>query len=159
MCSFNLRPDSLQEFVDNSPSIALIIFYNKRKEGRRFIKSVLQKPIQALVEEDNFINDMDKLGKWVDTFYEIIMGAIDQLPYGIRYISNVIYRGLQEKFPKMESTGLLSAVGYVVFYRFLNLGFIGPEDWGLIDAHDVDAAHPFKMNALTISKVPLSSNH
>lgn len=81
------------------------------------------------------------------------MGAIDQLPYGIRYISNVIYRGLQEKFPKMENTGLLSAVGYVVFYRFLNLGFIGPEDWGLVDPHEVDAAHPSKMNCLSISKV------
>jgi len=40
-----------------------------------------------------------------------------------------------------------------VFYRFLNLSFIGPEDWGLIDADEVDAAHPFKLNCLSISKV------
>jgi hypothetical protein len=53
----------------------------------------------------------------------------------------------------MEQTGLLSAVGYVVFYRFLNLGLVAPEDWGLIDGNDVDAAHPFKLNCLAISKV------
>lgn len=144
---------TLEEFVDNSPSIHLIIYYNKRKEGRRFIKSILQKPIQALIEEDLFDKDTERLGKWLETFYDIIMGAIDQLPYGIRYICSVIHRSLQEKFPKMDAQGLLSAVGYVVFYRFLNLGFIGPEDWGLIDPNDVDAAHPFKLNCLQISKV------
>eukprot|EP01127_Copromyxa_protea_P020674 TRINITY_DN6933_c0_g1_i1.p1 TRINITY_DN6933_c0_g1~~TRINITY_DN6933_c0_g1_i1.p1 ORF type:complete len:2573 (-),score=698.42 TRINITY_DN6933_c0_g1_i1:63-7781(-) len=144
---------TLEEFVDNSPSIHLIIYYNKRKEGRRFIKSIFQKPIQNLIEEDSFQGDNEKLRNWVENFYEIIMSAIDQLPYGIRYICNVIYKGLQEKFPKMEHINLLSAVGYVVFYRFLNLAFIGPEDWGLIDAGDVDAAHPFKLNCLQISKV------
>jgi len=144
---------TLNEFVDNSPSIDLIIYYNKRKEGRRFIKTILTKPIKALLEEDAFAQDLQQLGKWVEIFYDTIMGAIDQLPYGIRYICSVIYKELQMRFPKMEQMGLLSAVGYVVFYRFLNLSFIGPEDWGLIEAGEVDAAHPFKLNCLSISKV------
>eukprot|EP01126_Amoeba_proteus_P064122 TRINITY_DN8933_c0_g1_i8.p1 TRINITY_DN8933_c0_g1~~TRINITY_DN8933_c0_g1_i8.p1 ORF type:complete len:1570 (-),score=427.24 TRINITY_DN8933_c0_g1_i8:62-4453(-) len=144
---------SAQKFLEsNSASIDLIISYNRRKEGRKFIKKIFSKPLQDFMEETQIDKDIPALSKWVEQFYEIISSSIDQLPYGIRYICQVIYNTLQTQFPQTKPDTLLSAVGYVVFYRFINLSFVNPSEWGLIDG-DLDPTHPLTFNSLAISKI------
>eukprot|EP01126_Amoeba_proteus_P064118 TRINITY_DN8933_c0_g1_i4.p1 TRINITY_DN8933_c0_g1~~TRINITY_DN8933_c0_g1_i4.p1 ORF type:complete len:319 (-),score=81.44 TRINITY_DN8933_c0_g1_i4:1494-2450(-) len=75
---------SAQKFLEsNSASIDLIISYNRRKEGRKFIKKIFSKPLQDFMEETQIDKDIPALSKWVEQFYEIISSSIDQLPYGI----------------------------------------------------------------------------
>lgn len=86
------------------------------------------------------------------------------MPYGLRYLCKQLSGMLKTNFPKTHEGEILSAIGYIVFYRydmtifgltissFVNLIFIKPEMWGLVD-DEAQSNTTFVLNLVSIAKV------
>ena len=55
------------------------------------------------------------------------------LPYGLRYLSKVLFESLKEKFPDEKEDNLLLSVGNLIYYRFLNPAICAPDAFDVID--------------------------
>jgi len=124
---------SFEDYKKESASVDLfLLFVKETKEGREFMKTHFQNPVMELVEQPLFtIDNAEEFLSCTQTFYDTIIDSVDDLPYGIRYVCKIIYNSLEQRYPEMDQSVLLSAVGWVISYRFINLVKIA--DWGLVD--------------------------
>jgi len=136
----------------------MILSYNKRKQGKKYIKKIFQKPILQVLEcptqfgadVTGVIGDPELLKKWCDTFFPLILDTIDSLPYGLRLICKHIHDLAREKFKKAKDIDLWRAVGYFVYYRFIGLAITTPQEFGLVEE---ETSPNGTLNLITISKI------
>jgi len=136
----------------------MILSYNKRKQGKKYIKKIFQKPILQVLEcptqfgadVTGVIGDPELLKKWCDTFFPLILNTIDSLPYGLRLICKHIHDLAREKFKKAKDIDLWRAVGYFVYYRFIGLAITTPQEFGLVEE---ETSPNGTLNLITISKI------
>ena len=62
-----------------------------------------------------------------------IVSSVTALPYGLRYLSKVLFETLKEKFPDEQEDNLLLNVGNLIYYRFINPAIIAPDGFDVID--------------------------
>eukprot|EP01126_Amoeba_proteus_P010561 TRINITY_DN1412_c0_g1_i13.p1 TRINITY_DN1412_c0_g1~~TRINITY_DN1412_c0_g1_i13.p1 ORF type:complete len:682 (+),score=173.83 TRINITY_DN1412_c0_g1_i13:532-2577(+) len=138
--------------------IMMVISYNKRKQGKTYVRNTFKDSINDLEKEELFGSSLtedakiQKLTEWCEVFFGLIIDSLDRLPFGIRYLCNQLIAFFKATFPSTPYHTCALAVGYVVFYRFLNLIFIKPQDWGLVE-EDVANNATFVFNMTSISKV------
>lgn len=78
---------------------------------------------QALAEADVkavFIQRLQRLGSITETFLTRIIGALPNLPYGIRYIAKELRSSLKQKFPQEEDAKITKVLGHLIYYRYMN---------------------------------------
>jgi len=137
----------------------MIMSYNKRKQGRQYIKSIFSKPLNDLMgSDDRFgadpngsLPDPGLLTKWCDRFFPLILDTLDSLPYGLRYICKSIHDLSREKFKKAKENDYWRAVGYFIYYRFIGLAIITPDEFGLCDKEQISEV--VALNLISISKI------
>lgn len=74
---------------------------------------------------------------------------MDSLPFGLRYLCQVLYKQLLAKFPEDDPLDALRTVGYFIFYRFVGLAILAPDDFGLCDKDDISQYQA--LNLISIS--------
>jgi len=150
----------LEEFIISDTVVPMMIMsYNKRKQGKQYIKKIFSKPIKEVLEcQTQFgadvsgsIGDPALLRKWCDTFFPLVLDTIDSLPYGLRLVCKKIHDLSREKFKKAKEADFWRAVGYFVFYRFIGLAITTPDEFGLCDKDEVSPIAT--LNLMTISKI------
>lgn len=121
--------DTIDDFVSTDSVVSrLIMTYNTRKEGKKYVQDTLTKLILDLAKSNQTFGsfgpggtpDIKGLTKACDLFLQKILDTRDLLPYGLRYLCKHIYKQVHTKFqsnPK-QLKNIWRAVGYYVFYRY-----------------------------------------
>jgi len=153
---------SIDEFVSSdSATPMMIISYNKRKQGKAYVKTIFQKLIENLIESNEDFGasptsgapKLDVLTKYCELFLAKILDTLDQLPYGFRLICKNIYEQITDRFKdnKKQLANIWRAVGYYVYYRFVGLAIVRPDDFGVVEKNNV--TDTIALNLIAISKV------
>ncbi|XP_053221004.1 ras GTPase-activating-like protein IQGAP1 [Podarcis raffonei] len=93
-------------------------------------------PEQALAHEevktrlDASIKNMRAI---TDKFLLAIIGSLEKIPYGMRFIAKVLKDSLHEKFPDASEDDLLKIVGNLLYYRYMNPAIVAPDAFDIID--------------------------
>ncbi|XP_053128011.1 ras GTPase-activating-like protein IQGAP1 isoform X2 [Hemicordylus capensis] len=93
-------------------------------------------PEQALAHEevktrlDTSIKNMRAV---TDKFLQAIIGSLEKIPYGMRFIAKVLKDSLHEKFPDASEDELLKIVGNLLYYRYMNPAIVAPDAFDIID--------------------------
>ncbi|XP_063679642.1 ras GTPase-activating-like protein IQGAP2 isoform X3 [Bolinopsis microptera] len=93
-------------------------------------------PEQALKHKevtDEIENTIKKLVTIIKSFQEKIIGTVDQMPYGIRYMAMCLRKNLKEKFPESSEEEILKAVGNLLYYRYMNPVITAPDSFEVIE--------------------------
>ena len=64
-------------------------------------------------------------------FLDRIIQSLDELPYGIRYIISELRRQLEAKFPNQKGE-IESAMGHMLYYRYINPAICAPEAFEVV---------------------------
>ncbi|CAN9513310.1 unnamed protein product [Ophioblennius macclurei] len=68
-----------------------------------------------------------------DKVLNSIVSSLDNIPYGMRYISKVLKNSLHEKFPEASEDELMKIVGNLLYYRYMNPAIVAPDGFDIID--------------------------
>ena len=94
------------------------------------------------------------LKRMVTLFLTTIIKGIDKFPYGILYISKVLFGAMKEKFPEALDKDLLKVVGNLVYYRYVNPTIVAPERFDMVDKKvDQNLNHDQRRNLGSIAKI------
>ena len=94
------------------------------------------------------------LKRMVTLFMTTIIKGQDKFPYGILYISKVLYSALKDKFPDSHDKDLLKVVGNLVYYRYVNPTIVAPERFDILDKKcDQNLNNDQRRNLGSIAKI------
>lgn len=68
-----------------------------------------------------------------ESFMNAIVGSIEEIPYGLRYIAKCLKNLLKQKFPETEEDEVLKMVGNLIYYRYMNPAIVAPDGFDIID--------------------------
>ncbi|XP_061671734.1 ras GTPase-activating-like protein IQGAP1 [Syngnathoides biaculeatus] len=68
-----------------------------------------------------------------DKFLSAIIVSVDNIPYGMRFISKVLKDTLHEKFSNATEDELLKIVGNLLYYRYMNPAIVAPDAFDIIE--------------------------
>eukprot|EP01098_Paradermamoeba_levis_P003689 TRINITY_DN1650_c0_g1_i4.p1 TRINITY_DN1650_c0_g1~~TRINITY_DN1650_c0_g1_i4.p1 ORF type:complete len:515 (+),score=188.55 TRINITY_DN1650_c0_g1_i4:165-1547(+) len=83
-------------------------------------------------------------------FLDGIIGSLDALPYGLRWICKQIREALKKSLPDCSPEDILRLTGYFVYYRFINLAIVTPDAYNVIDTELSGGA---RKNLVVVAKV------
>jgi len=83
-------------------------------------------------------------------FLDRILGSLTTLPYGLRLICSQIRKLLLDKFPKTKPDEIWAVLGYLVYYRFINVAIIQPDSF---DIGGRDLSLVVRKNLVVVGKV------
>ena len=94
------------------------------------------------------------LKRMVTLFLTTIIKGLEKFPYGILYISKILFNVLKEKFPDSQDKDLLKVIGNLVYYRYVNPTIIAPERFDMVDKKcDQNLNHDQRRNLGSIAKI------
>merc|ERR1719427_682838 len=94
------------------------------------------------------------LKRMVTLFMATIINGIDKFPYGILYISKVLFGAMKDKFPEALDKDLLKVVGNLVYYRYVNPTIVAPERFDMVDKKvDQNLNNDQRRNLGSIAKI------
>ena len=94
------------------------------------------------------------LKRMVTLFLTTIIKGLDKFPYGILYISKILFNVLGEKFPECQDKDLLKVIGNLVYYRYVNPTIIAPERFDMVDKKcDQNLNNDQRRNLGSIAKI------
>ncbi|XP_020296828.1 ras GTPase-activating-like protein IQGAP1 isoform X2 [Pseudomyrmex gracilis] len=65
-------------------------------------------------------------------FLDRITQSRDLIPYGMLYVSKVLYNSMIEKFPHAPEKDILKAVGNLIYYHFINAAIVAPDTFDIV---------------------------
>ncbi|XP_011265580.1 ras GTPase-activating-like protein IQGAP1 [Camponotus floridanus] len=84
-------------------------------------------PVQELLTRA--INQLKKISL---EFLNRITKSRDLIPYGMLYVSKILYGSLMEKFPFAPEKDILKAVGNLIYYHFINAAIVAPDTFDIV---------------------------
>eukprot|EP01097_Dermamoeba_algensis_P008941 TRINITY_DN6153_c0_g1_i1.p1 TRINITY_DN6153_c0_g1~~TRINITY_DN6153_c0_g1_i1.p1 ORF type:complete len:704 (-),score=149.43 TRINITY_DN6153_c0_g1_i1:172-2247(-) len=75
-----------------------------------------------------------RLGEITDKFVDALIGSIEHVPYGIRWICKQIADLTQQKFPNSTQAQLCSLIGGFYLLRFINPAIVTPQAFMLVES-------------------------
>ena len=94
------------------------------------------------------------LKRMVTLFLTTIIKGLDKFPYGILYISKILFNVLKDKFPESQDKDLLKVIGNLIYYRYVNPTIIAPERFDMVDKKcDQNLNHDQRRNLGSIAKI------
>ncbi|EAL63601.1 RasGTPase-activating protein [Dictyostelium discoideum AX4] len=93
---------------------------------------------------------VDQLISICEQFLDGIISSLNRLPYGIRWICKQIYQIAEKNFTKSTQDEILKVIGYFIYYRFIQVAMVSPEEYDLVGRE----IHPTaRKNLINVSKV------
>lgn len=87
-------------------------------------------------------------------FLDKITESRDLIPYGMLYMSKILYTSLTEKFPDAPEKDVLKAVGNLIYYHFINAAIVAPDTFDIITLPvNRTLSNTQRRNLATISKI------
>jgi hypothetical protein len=126
-------------------------------ETRTGVKSALQRDV---AEDDAMRNPdvkailkkrLDVLQEICQMFLDAIVNSMEKLPYGLRYICKTIKEISLTRFgEQLDPEQVLKVVGYFVYYRFINVAIITPDQHKVVEK---DLSMALRKNLVVVGKV------
>ncbi|XP_076802630.1 ras GTPase-activating-like protein IQGAP1 isoform X2 [Clavelina lepadiformis] len=76
---------------------------------------------------------INQLRTVTEAFMNAILGSVDEIPYGLRYIAKCLQNLLKNKFPDTPDDEVLKMVGNLIYYRYMNPAIVAPDGFDIID--------------------------
>ncbi|EFA79526.1 RasGTPase-activating protein [Heterostelium album PN500] len=93
---------------------------------------------------------VEQLTSICDQFLEGIINSLNRLPYGIRWICKQIQQIAEKNFTNSTQDEILKVIGYFIYYRFIQVAMVSPEEYDLVGRE----IHPTaRKNLINVSKV------
>lgn len=114
----------------------IIIYKDLMKEANKNMKQDIT-PKEALSVpgvQERLQHGVNNLIKVCDRFIDIFCSEefIEEIEFGIRYLSRCLWENLLEKFPRTEKRQLLKVIAHVVYKRFIGNCILVPDEYGII---------------------------
>lgn len=77
---------------------------------------------------------LEKLITIANSFLDIIIRGIDEVPYGIRWICKQIRSLSKRKYPDAQAHTICTLIGSFFFLRFINPAIVSPISYMLVDS-------------------------
>ncbi|XP_011877026.1 PREDICTED: ras GTPase-activating-like protein IQGAP1 [Vollenhovia emeryi] len=90
-------------------------------------QALKHKPVQESLTRA--INQLKKISL---EFLNRITQSRDLIPYGMLYVSKVLYNTLIEKFSHAPEKDILKAVGNLIYYHFINAAIVAPDTFDIV---------------------------
>jgi len=114
-------------------------------------RNLTEDKIMELKEIKAIVNTrVQQLQQICQQFLDGIVGNMNKLPYGIRWICKQICTISQQNFAKCGEDDVLKVTGYFVYYRFINLAIVTPDAFEIVDKELSPVA---RKNLVSVSKV------
>ncbi|XP_063995334.1 ras GTPase-activating-like protein IQGAP1 [Diachasmimorpha longicaudata] len=112
---------------------------------------------QALNNEhvrQRLVRGIETLENMVEGFLNRITESRDTIPYGMLYMSKVLYDTLVEKFPHAAEKDILKVVGNLIYYHYINAAIVAPDAFDIVTL-PVDRAlsNDQRRNLASIAKI------
>nr|XP_039271363.1 ras GTPase-activating-like protein IQGAP1 isoform X2 [Styela clava] len=78
-------------------------------------------------------DSIEQLRLVTEKFLGAILGSVEKIPYGLRYIAKCLKNLLKEKFPDTPEDEVLKMVGNLIYYRYMNPAIVAPDGFDIID--------------------------
>ncbi|RLU14769.1 hypothetical protein DMN91_012656 [Ooceraea biroi] len=82
--------------------------------------------------QESLTKAINQLKKISLEFLDRITQSRDLIPYGMLYVSKVLYNSLTEKFSQTPEKDVLKAVGNLIYYHFINAAIVAPDTFDIV---------------------------
>ncbi|KAL6266711.1 hypothetical protein P5V15_003547 [Pogonomyrmex californicus] len=91
-----------------------------------------EQALKHIPVQESLTRAINQLKKISLEFLDRITQSRDLIPYGMLYVSKVLYNTLMEKFPHAPEKDILKAVGNLIYYHFINAAIVAPDTFDII---------------------------
>lgn len=101
-------------------------------------RNLTEEEIMNLPEVESIVKErISQLEQICQKFFDGIIDNLAKVPYGIRWICKQIRSIAQKNFSKSADDDILKVTGYFVYYRFINLAIVTPDNFDIINTMDL----------------------
>ncbi|XP_015122620.1 ras GTPase-activating-like protein IQGAP1 [Diachasma alloeum] len=102
-----------------------------------------------------------RLHRGIETLKDMVMEFLnritesrDIIPYGMLYMSKVLYDTLAEKFPQAPEKDILKVVGNLIYYHYINAAIVAPDAFDIVTLPvDRSLSNDQRRNLASIAKI------
>ena len=141
--------DCMQTLLRGNSLGSKIMAFCFKIYGTSYLKSLLEPSIRTLTQQEDILDvsyevdptrvsesedidrNRDNLMKLTQVVFDAITDSTEQFPPQLRSMCHCLYEVLNTRFPSVNSN--LSAVGTVIFLRFINPAIVSPYELGVIE--------------------------
>lgn len=91
-----------------------------------------EQALKHIPVQESLTRAINQLKKISLEFLNRITRSRDLIPYGMLYVSKVLYSSLTEKFPLAPEKDILKAVGNLIYYHFINAAIVAPDTFDIV---------------------------
>ncbi|KAL6436488.1 hypothetical protein ACFW04_004757 [Cataglyphis niger] len=91
-----------------------------------------EQALKHIPVQESLTRAINQLKKISLEFLNRITKSRDLIPYGMLYVSKVLYSSLTEKFPLAPEKDILKAVGNLIYYHFINAAIVAPDTFDIV---------------------------
>lgn len=91
-----------------------------------------EQALKHIPVQESLTRAINQLKKISLEFLNRITQSRDLIPYGMLYVSKVLYNTLMEKFPHAPEKDILKAVGNLIYYHFINAAIVAPDTFDIV---------------------------
>ncbi|KMQ94561.1 ras gtpase-activating-like protein iqgap1 protein [Lasius niger] len=91
-----------------------------------------EQALKHIPVQESLTRAINQLKKISLEFLNRITRSRDLIPYGMLYVSKVLYSSLTEKFPFAPEKDILKAVGNLIYYHFINAAIVAPDTFDIV---------------------------
>lgn len=128
--------DSLDLEADPIQIYRSLINNEELRTGQRSRRPIDVSRDEAIKDPDTretFIQHMRDLRDLADEFFVFFKKTLHKMPYGVRFVAQQMFQGLQERFSHEEPSRLLRLVGQWLWKTYLLPALTDPHMWGVVD--------------------------
>lgn len=147
---------AIHENLELNPLLVYQTMINEQ-EIKTGIKSDLPRSIPAETAAENpevsatLARRFKTFESLCQSFVDVIIGSLDQLPYGLRWLCKQIRDLCLQQFATTNEDDISKVIIYFVYYRFINAAIVSPDNFHILEDEDLS---PVTMkNLVTVSRV------
>ncbi|KAG0177544.1 glyceraldehyde-3-phosphate dehydrogenase 1 [Apophysomyces sp. BC1034] len=129
--------DKISHLIERKDVYEEIVEQMENEQGELppdFPKSVTSDVASANPQVQEIIQPrLNTLMEIADSFLSTIIGSLEQVPYGIRWICKQIRSLTKRKYPDATDHAISSLIGGFFFLRFVNPAIVTPQAYMLVD--------------------------
>ncbi|XP_018366382.1 PREDICTED: ras GTPase-activating-like protein IQGAP1 [Trachymyrmex cornetzi] len=91
-----------------------------------------EQALKHIPVQESLTRAINQLKKISLEFLDRITQSRDLIPYGMLYVSKILYNTLLEKFPHAPEKDFLKAVGNLIYYHFINAAIVAPDTFDIV---------------------------
>jgi Ras GTPase-activating-like protein IQGAP2/3 len=143
--NLELKPQMVYQGMINEKEIAT-------GEKTNLNRNLTEEEIMNLPEVESIVKErISQLEQICQKFFDGIIDNLAKVPYGIRWICKQIRSIAQKNFSKSADDDILKVTGYFVYYRFINLAIVTPDNFDIINTMDLTPIA--RKNLVAVAKV------